>query len=201
MADPPAAAARPCPWALGSPSLLDYHDTEWGLPVGDDLRLFEKLCLEAFQSGLSWRTILDKRDRFREVFHGFDPERVAVFDERDVARLLEDPGIVRNRAKIEAVVHNASRLRDLVAHEGSLAAYVWSFEPDPGEVPAPQTATTSPTAARFAKDLKARGWRFVGPTTAFAFMQSMGLINDHLHDCPARATVDAARAAFARPGR
>ena len=189
-----------CPWALGSPSMEDYHDTEWGFPVGSDVRLFEKLCLEAFQSGLSWRTILDKREGFRRAFAGFDPTAVATFGPDDVERLMGDASIVRNRAKIEAAIHYAGRYADLVEQEGSLAAFVWGFEPDPTEVPEPQTMSTSPSSTRLAKELKKRGWRFVGPTTAFAFMQSMGLVNDHVHGCPARATVADALAAFDRPG-
>ena len=188
-----------CPWALGSASMEHYHDTEWGFPVADDVRLFEKLCLEAFQSGLSWRTILDKRGGFRRAFAGFDPAVVATFGPADVERLMEDASIVRNRAKIEAAIHNAGRYADLVEREGSLAAFVWGFEPGPHEIPEPQTMSTSPSSTRMAKELKGRGWRFVGPTTAFAFMQSMGLVNDHVHGCPTRDAVDAALEAFERP--
>jgi len=176
--------------------MVEYHDTEWGFPVSEDRRLFEKLCLEAFQSGLSWRTILDKREAFRRAFDGFDPNAVAAFGPDDVIRLMGDASIVRNRAKIEAAIHNAARCVELVEKEGSLAAFVWSFEPDPLEVPVPQGQSTSPTSVRFAKELKKRGWRFVGPTTAFAFMQSMGLVNDHLHDCFVRTRVAEARQRF-----
>lgn len=189
-----------CPWALGTPSMEHYHDTEWGFPVADDIRLYEKLCLEAFQSGLSWRTILDKREGFRRAFAGFDPSVVAAFGHDDVERLMGDASIVRNRAKIDAAIHNAGQYADLVDQEGSLAAFVWSFEPDPAEIPEPQTMSTSPSSTRMAKELKKRGWRFVGPTTAFAFMQSMGLVNDHIHTCPTRNAVDAALESFARPG-
>lgn len=188
----PDGAPR-CAWAGGAPELLDYHDTEWGFPVVDDVRLFEKLSLEGFQSGLSWRTILAKREGFRAAFAGFDLEQVAAFDDADVARLLGDAGIVRHRGKIEAVVGNAGRALELQAEAGSLAAYFWAFEPDPAEVAVPQTASTSPTSVALSKDLKRRGWRFVGPTTVFAFMQAMGLLNDHATDCVVRPRVEEAR--------
>lgn len=190
-----------CPWGVAIPDFpayLTYHDTEWGFPVVAERRLFEKLCLEGFQSGLSWRTILAKRDAFRAAFAGFDPEQVAGFDEADVQRLLGDAGIVRHRGKIEAAIGNAGRLLEL-REETSLAAYVWSFEPDPATLGAPQSLTTSPEAVAMAKDLKRRGWRFVGPTTVYAFLQSMGLINDHVEGCVARPQVEAARAALVRP--
>ncbi|WP_428263686.1 DNA-3-methyladenine glycosylase I [Haliangium sp.] len=188
-----------CSWIGVSPEMCAYHDAEWGLPVGDDRRLFEKISLEAFQSGLSWRTILAKRDNFRAAFHDFDVDRIARFTERDIARLLQDEGIVRNRGKIEAVINNARRVRELVDREGSLAAFIWGYEPDPKQLAAPQTVTTSPEAIALAKELKKRGWRFVGPTTAYAFMQAMGLVNDHLTDCVVRAKVERARKRFARP--
>lgn len=188
-----------CDWAGGAPGFVEYHDTEWGFPVADDLRLFEKFCLEGFQAGLSWRTILDKRENFRAAFAGFDLETVAGYDESDVANLLQDAGIIRHRGKIEATINNAARALEMIATEGSLAAYVWRHEPDPAEVPSPQALTTSPTAIALSKDLKKRGWKFVGPTTVFSFMQAMGLINDHTHDCVVRARVDDARATFARP--
>ena len=200
MSEGTAADDGRCPWALGAPSMVDYHDTEWGFPVGSDVRLFEKLCLEAFQSGLSGRTILDKREGFRRAFAGFDPTVVATFGPDDVERLMGDASIVRNRAKIEAAIANAGRYADLVEQEGSLAAFVWGFEPGPDEVPEPQTMSTSPSSVRLAKELKKRGWRFVGPTTAFAFMQSMGLVNDHVHGCPTRGAVADALATFDRPG-
>jgi DNA-3-methyladenine glycosylase I len=189
-----------CRWCAAAPEFLAYHDTEWGFPVGEDRRLFEKLCLESFQSGLSWRTILAKRENFRAAFRGFDMERVARFTAADVERLLRDAGIVRHRGKIEAVINNARRAVDLVREEGSLAAYVWRFEPSPEALPPPQTASVSPASVAMSKDLKKRGWAFVGPTTVHAFMQAMGLINDHAEDCAIRAEAARARAAFRRPG-
>lgn len=188
-----------CPWSGQVPEFLAYHDTEWGFPVVDDTRLFEKLCLESFQSGLSWRTILAKRENFRSAFAGFDIDSVAAFGESDVDRLLGDAGIVRHRGKIEAVINNARRAQELVASEGSLAAYIWGFEPDASEVPDPQLQSTSPTSIALSKDLKQRGWKFVGPTTAFAFMQAMGLVNDHVADCALRGEIENARASFVRP--
>jgi len=188
-----------CRWAGAAPDFLAYHDNEWGYPVGDDRRLFEKLCLESFQSGLSWRTILAKRENFRSAFDGFDFHRVAEYGDKDVARLLDDKGIVRHRGKIEAVINNAARARELVDREGSLAAYVWRYEPDPADLGPPQSASTSATSIALSKDLKKRGWKFVGPTTVFAFMQAMGLINDHAHGCVVRDKVEQARNAFRRP--
>jgi len=188
-----------CGWCAATDTFFPYHDTEWGFPVGDDRRLFEKLCLEGFQSGLSWRTILDKRENFRAAFHGFDHDRVARFTDADVARLLQDAGIVRHRGKIEAVVNNAKRMQELVKQEGSLAAYVWRFEPKPEELAKPQTVSTSAESVALSKDLKKRGWRFVGPTTVYAFMQAMGLVNDHLEGCSIRPEAARARAAFKRP--
>ncbi len=190
-----------CRWCGAAPEFFAYHDTEWGFPVGDDRRLFEKLCLESFQSGLSWRTILAKRDNFRSAFFDFDFDRVARFGARDIHRLLNDAGIVRHRGKIEAVINNAARARELVQQEGSLAAFVWSYEPDPATLAPPQTATTSDASVALSKALKKRGWKFVGPTTAYAFLQAMGLINDHVEDCVVRAKVDRARRAFERPQR
>jgi DNA-3-methyladenine glycosylase I len=188
-----------CRWCAVTPEYLAYHDREWGFPVADDHRLFEKLSLEGFQSGLSWRTILAKRENFRAAFHGFDFNRIADCTESDVERLLGDAGIVRHRGKIEAVINNARRACELVAREGSLAAYVWRFEPAVSELAAPQTASTSAASVALSKDLKKRGWRFVGPTTVYAFMQAMGLINDHAEGCAIRAVVDKARRAFKRP--
>ncbi|QGG94230.1 DNA-3-methyladenine glycosylase I [Actinomarinicola tropica] len=188
-----------CPWAAGAPDFLAYHDDEWGQPVGDDDRLFEKLSLEAFQSGLSWRTILAKRENFRAAFDGFAIERVAAYGAADVERLLGDAGIVRHRGKIEAVLANARAAVELIDAEGSLGSFVWRFEPDPATLPDPQTVTTSPESVAMAKELKRRGWRFVGPTTVFAFMQAMGLVNDHVHGCAQRTTTEAARAVFTRP--
>jgi len=189
-----------CRWCAAAPEFLDYHDTEWGFPVADDRRLFEKLSLEGFQSGLSWRTILAKRENFRAAFQGFDFDRVADFTERDVERLLGDQGIVRHRGKIEAVINNARRARELVAQEGSLAAFVWRHEPGEAGRAAPQTASTSAESVALSKALKKRGWSFVGPTTVYAFMQAMGLINDHVEGCVIRARVEAARREFRRPG-
>ncbi|HET8726243.1 MAG TPA: DNA-3-methyladenine glycosylase I [Alphaproteobacteria bacterium] len=188
-----------CRWCAAAPEFFDYHDGEWGFPVDDDHRLFEKLCLEGFQSGLSWRTILSKRENFRAAFHGFDFNRIARFTESDVARLLEDEGIVRHRGKIEAVVNNAKRAQELVAQEGSLAAYVWRFEPAAGQLAKPQTVSTSAASIALSNDLKKRNWKFVGPTTVYAFMQAMGLINDHAEGCTIRAKVEHAREDFRRP--
>lgn len=190
-----------CRWCGAAPEFLIYHDTEWGFPVGDDRRLFEKLSLEGFQSGLSWRTILAKRENFRAAFHGFDFDRVARFTRHDVERLLRNAGIIRHRGKIEAIINNAERARELAESEGSLAAFLWHFEPDPAGLATPQSVTTSPESVALSKELKRRGWRFVGPTTVYAFMQAMGLINDHAEDCVVRARVDRARKAFRRPGR
>jgi len=194
----PADDGQPrCRWCLATPEYLHYHDTEWGFPVADDRRLFEKLSLEAFQSGLSWRTILAKRENFRVAFKRFDIDTVARFDEKDVERLLADAGIVRHRGKIEAVIHNARCAQALIAREGSLAAYVWRYE---AAHAAPfQSASTSAASVALSKDLKKRGWKFVGPTTMYAFMQAMGLINDHAELCSIRAQVDEVRARFQRP--
>jgi DNA-3-methyladenine glycosylase I len=187
-----------CTWAGSVAEFLAYHDTEWGFPVADDRRLFEKISLEGFQSGLSWRTILAKRENFRAAFRGFDFELVASFTERDVERLLQDAGIVRHRGKIEAVVNNARRAVELVAQEGSIAAYAWRFEdPEPDRVP--EFRATSAASVAMSRDLKKRGWRFVGPTTAYAFMQAMGLVNDHETGCVVREQVAVARAAFEPP--
>jgi DNA-3-methyladenine glycosylase I len=192
-----------CAWAGRSPDYQAYHDTEWGFPVVDDVRLFEKLSLEGFQSGLSWLTILRKREAFRRAFAGFDFTRVASYTERDVERLLADASIVRHRGKIEAVINNARCVTELVEEKSSLAAHVWSFEPAPPERPrtlADARALTQTDESRaLAHDLKRRGWRFVGPTTVYAFMQAMGLVNDHLGGCAIRPDVDRARATLARP--
>ena len=196
----PDGKAR-CRWCGAAPEFLAYHDTEWGFPVSDDRRLFEKLSLEGFQSGLSWRTILAKRENFRAAFHDFDFDRVARFTGRDVERLLEDKGIVRHRGKIEAVINNAQRARELVEREGSLAAFIWRYEPDTEQLAQPQTESTSASSIALSKDLKKQGWAFVGPTTVYAFMQAMGLLNDHVGDCVIRAGVERARRDFRRPGR
>jgi DNA-3-methyladenine glycosylase I len=195
----PDGKAR-CRWCGAAPEFLDYHDREWGFPAADDYRLFEKLSLEGFQSGLSWRTILAKRENFRAAFHNFDFSRIARFTRRDVERLLKDQGIVRHRGKIEAVINNARQARKLVEREGSLAAFVWRYEPDPKDLGEPQTASTSPESVALSKDLKKLGWKFVGPTTVYAFMQAMGLINDHVADCVIRVKVERARKRFLRPG-
>lgn len=192
-----------CWWADSAPEYHAYHDTEWGFPVADDVALFEKLSLEGFQAGLSWLTILRKREMFRQAFAGFDFERVARFGPGDVARLLSDPAIVRNRAKIEAVINNARRALELVDAEGSLAHYLWRFEPEVERGALDRSAlaelATSAESTALAKDLKRRGWRFVGPTTVYAFMQAMGLVNDHLGGCEIRPKVDRARTSFERP--
>ena len=190
-----------CRWCAAAPEFLAYHDTEWGFPVGDDRRLFEKLSLEGFQAGLSWRTILAKRRNFRAAFRDFDFDRIARFTARDVARLLKDEGIVRHRGKIEAVIHNARRAQVLVGRDGSLAAFLWRYEPDAKRLAKPQTESTSAASIALSKDLKKLGWKFVGPTTVYAFMQAMGLINDHVEGCVIRARVERARKSFRRPGR
>ncbi len=196
-----------CVWHGGIAEYRDYHDEEWGRPVDDDKRLFEKICLEGFQSGLSWLTILRKRENFRAAFHGFDIDRVARMGDSDVARLLGDAGIIRHRGKIVSTINNARRAVDLIAETGSLAAYFWSFEPDPASRPAsPDWAwlranPVSPASVALSKDLKKRGWTFVGPTTVYAFMQAMGLVNDHVEGCFCRPQADAARSRFVRPQR
>ena len=186
-----------CPWCAATPDYVAYHDSEWGFPVDDDRRLFEKLSLEGFQSGLSWRTILAKRENFRAAFAGFDIDWIAAFGEADVERLLQDARIVRHRGKIEAVINNAARAQELAREAGSLAAYVWSFEPRGEDVP--YLASTSPASIAMSKDLKKRGWKFVGPTTVHAFIQAMGLINDHAQGCVTRGEVERARAVFRPP--
>ncbi len=189
-----------CWWCLGSDDYVHYHDQEWGVPVTDDQRLFEKLALEGFQSGLSWITILRKRERFREVFHDFTPERVAAFGTREVTGLLNDPGIIRHRGKIEAVIQNARAYAELRAREGSLAAFVWGFarEASPVRRGRAEVPSTSPESVALAKELKRRGWRFVGPTTVYAFFQAMGLVNDHVADCFRHAEVAPLREAALR---
>ncbi len=188
-----------CAWCSATPEYIDYHDREWGFPVEDDQRLFEKVCLESFQSGLSWRTILAKRKNFRNAFCDFDFEQVAGFTQKDVNRLLNDEGIVRHRGKIEAVINNAKKAIELVSQEGSLAAFFWRYEPDENRLSSPQAATTSKESVALSKELKKRGWKFVGPTTMYAFMQAMGLINDHVEGCVTRVKVNKARKRFKRP--
>ena len=188
-----------CSWCSAAPEFFDYHDQEWGYPVDDDCRLFEKLCLESFQSGLSWRTILAKRENFRAAFHYFDYEKIARFTQKDIDRLLKDEGIVRHRGKIEAVINNAKRAKELVTQEGSLAAFFWRYEPDRKNLAEPQTVSTCEESVALSKDLKKKGWKFVGPTTVYAFMQAMGLINDHAKGCVSRTKVENARKKFKRP--
>lgn len=194
-----------CWWCGEDPLYVGYHDREWGFPVADDRRLFEKICLEGFQAGLSWLTILRKREAFRAAFASFDFAAVARMGPGDVERLLGDAGIVRHRGKIESTLNNARRALEVTAEHGSLAAYFWQWEPKPSSRPARitrealRTMATSPESAALAKDLRKRGWSFVGPTTVYAFMQATGLVNDHLHDCPTRAAALKARRAFRRP--
>ena len=193
----PDGKAR-CRWCGAAAEFLDYHDNEWGYPVDDDQRLFEKLCLESFQSGLSWRTILAKRENFRAAFHHFNFNKIARFTDKDVKRLLQDEGIVRHRGKIEAVINNAKRAQEMVKQEGSLAAFFWRYEAKTKNR-APQTASSSEESIALSKALKKRGWKFVGPTTAYAFIQAMGLINDHATDCVIRKKVAQARKYFKPP--
>ena len=196
-----------CGWYGGHADYMSYHDEEWGRPQADDFRLFEKLVLEGFQSGLSWLTELRKRARFREVFHGFDFERVARFEESDIQRLLKDPGIIRHRRKIESAINNARRACDLVDREGSLGAFLWSFAPDDASRPGHldhdtlMSLSKTPASTALAKALKKRGWSFVGPTTAYAFMQATGMVNDHLEGCAHREEAERERRAFSPPGR
>ena len=194
-----------CAWAGEDGLYRRYHDDEWGRPTADDRRLFEKICLEGFQSGLSWLTILRKREAFRSAFAGFDLARVARFGARDVTRLLGDAGIVRHRGKIESAINNARRALALAGEFGSLGAYFWRWAPPPEARPRRLTYATLRTLAQTAestalsRDLKARGWTFVGPTTAYAFMQAMGLVNDHLEGCAARGAVEERRERFRAP--
>ena len=196
-----------CFWAGSDPLYRRYHDEEWGFPVDDDRRLFEKICLEGFQSGLSWLTILKKRENFRAAFSGFDRERVAQFGARDVARLLRDAGIVRHRGKIESTINNAGRAHELARAHGSLAAFFWTFEPAAADRPRRLTRAalmkmaTTPASIRLSKELKKLGFSFVGPTTVYAFMQAMGLVNDHLEGCAVREGAERARERFRRPPR
>lgn len=197
---------RRCSWCAATAAYVAYHDDEWGRPVTDDVRLFEKLCLEGFQAGLSWLTILNKREAFRRAFAGFDPARVARFGPRDVTRLLGDAGIVRHRGKIEAAIGNARAMAALVEAEGSLARLAWRHEPPARERPARLTPAAlatlaqTPASRALSKALKGYGFRFVGPTTVYAFMQAMGLVNDHLEGCEVRPEVERARDRLRRPG-
>jgi DNA-3-methyladenine glycosylase I len=190
-----------CGWAGSEGIYLGYHDNEWGRPVTDDNRLFEKICLEGFQSGLSWLTILKKRENFRKAFKGFDIAKVARMGEADIERLLEDEGIVRHRGKIASTINNAKRALELKKEFGSLAAYVWGFEPKlkRGKVVAGSIPAHTEASAAMSKDLRKRGWSFVGPTTVYAFMQAMGLVNDHVDDCFCRAPCEEARQKLVRP--
>jgi DNA-3-methyladenine glycosylase I len=194
-----------CAWHGGLDDYRRYHDEEWGHPVTGDHRLFEKICLEGFQSGLSWLTILRKREGFRAAFAGFDFDRVAAFDDADVERCLADAGIVRHRGKIVSTINNARRAQAMRDEFGTLARYFWSFEPQPHERPARvdwetiRANPTTPTSVRLSKDLKKRGWTFVGPTTVYAFMQAMGLVNDHVEGCFCRTEVETKRNLLQRP--
>lgn len=187
-----------CQWCNGSDDYRHYHDNEWGYPVSDDQRLFEKICLEGFQSGLSWRTILTKRDNFRKAFKQFDFNKVARLTEKDVDRLLQDEGIVRHRGKIEATINNAKRAKEMIKQEGSLATFFWRFEPE-WKSREPQTVSTSDESIAISKELKKRGWKFVGPTTVYAFMQAMGLVNDHAKECSFWLKAHKAREKFRKP--
>ena len=194
-----------CLWCEASPAYRAYHDTEWGFPVKDERRLFEKICLEGFQAGLSWLTILNKRENFRAAFANFEAEQLADFNDSDTRHLLMDAGIVRHAGKIASTINNAKRVLELRREFGSLGAYVWKLEPDAASRPPVithavlKTATTSAASIVLSKDLKKRGWTFVGPTTMYAFMQAMGLVNDHLEGCHSRSAALAARAAFTPP--
>ena len=196
---------RRCWWCGDDGLYRDYHDREWGRPVGSDIRLFEKICLEGFQSGLSWLTVLRKRENFRAAFDGFDFRTVAGYGTAEIERLLGDAGIIRHRGKIEATIANASRAIELAQEAGSLAAYFWRFETPPEDRPerldraALAGLAQTDMSRALSRDLKRRGWKFVGPTTCYAFMQAMGLVNDHLEGCAVRAEVEAARTAFIRP--
>lgn len=184
-----------CWWGNHPPDYREYHDSEWGFPVDNDPGLFEKICLEGFQAGLSWLTILRKRDRFREVFAGFEPTRLAEFGQTEIGTLLQDPGIVRHRGKIEATINNAVRALDLIDEAGSLARFFWSWAEPNGGAPR-EIPSQTPGSTTLSKELKSRGWRFVGPTTCYSFMQAMGLVNDHLRGCWVREQVAEQRNTF-----
>ena len=202
---PKPAREGGCAWPGTDELYIRYHDEEWGRPVTDDRRLFEKICLEGFQSGLSWITILRKRENFRRAFNQFDPAAVARFGAREVEHLLKDTGIIRHRGKIESTINNAKRALELADEQGSLAAYFWSWEPGASARPRRITPTqlrkmsTTPESVALSKDLKRRGWSFVGPTTCYAFMQAMGLVNDHVEGCAVRAEIERLRRRFTRP--
>ncbi|PKH14460.1 DNA-3-methyladenine glycosylase I [Pseudomonas fluorescens] len=194
-----------CAWRDAAPQYPHYHDHEWGVPVADDVLLYEKICLEGFQAGMAWITILRKREQFRRAFDGFDFRKVAQYDEADIERLMSDPGIVRNRAKILSTINNARRACEWVSESGSLARWIWSFEPGPQERPAVvdmaywKANPTSPASVRLSRALKKRGWTFVGPTTMYALMQALGMVNDHLEGCICRGRIEALRHQFERP--
>ncbi|WP_248750039.1 DNA-3-methyladenine glycosylase I [Pseudomonas sp. MWU15-20650] len=199
------AGCTHCTWRNAAAEYPHYHDHEWGVPVADDIQLYEKICLEGFQAGMAWITILRKRERFRQVFEGFDFRRVAHYNEADIERLMSDPGIVRNRAKIVSTINNARRACELVDETGSLARWLWAFEPGEHERPAVvdmaywSANPTSPASVRLSKALKKRGWTYVGPTTMYALMQAMGMVNDHLEGCACRPQIEALRQQFQRP--
>ena len=200
-----ADGALRCFWQQGLEDYIHYHDHEWGRPVANDFRLFEKICLEGFQSGLSWLTILRKRENFRAAFAGFDFRKVARFDDADIERLLADKGIVRHRGKITSTINNARRAQEMRDEFGSLARFFWSYEPKPRDRPPEVTYETlvanpkTEMSARLSKELKKRGWTFVGPTTVYAFCQAMGLVNDHIEGCVCRPLVKLERRQFRRP--
>ena len=192
-----------CFWGGPQPDYTVYHDEEWGNPVSSDTRLFEKICLEGFQSGLSWYTILSKRENFREAFHGFDVEKVAAMGETDVEKLVLNAGIIRHRGKIKSTINNARQAIKLIEEKGSLAAHFWAYEPGADERPDVITRDNIPGSTEIStaisKELKKRGWSFVGPTTCYAFMQAMGMVNDHIEGCFCRERIERARAEFKRP--
>ncbi|MEB2648939.1 DNA-3-methyladenine glycosylase I [Pseudomonas sp. C 49-2] len=194
-----------CTWRTAAPEYPRYHDQEWGVPVADDIQLYEKICLEGFQAGMAWITILRKREQFRAAFEGFDFRRVAQYGEAEIARLMQDPGIVRNRAKIVSTINNARRASELVDESGSLARWLWAFEPNEDERPTRVDMAywtgnpTSPASVRLSKALKKRGWTYVGPTTMYALMQAMGMVNDHLEGCVCRPQIEDLRRQFKRP--
>ena len=200
-----AAGLRHCTWRNAAPEYPHYHDHEWGVPVADDVQLYEKICLEGFQAGMAWITILRKREQFRAAFEGFDFRRVAQYGEADIERLMQDVGIVRNRAKIVSTLNNARRACELVDETGSLARWLWAFEPADDERPARVDMAywtgnpTSPASVRLSKALKKRGWTYVGPTTMYALMQAMGMVNDHLEGCECRPRIEQQRKLFKRP--